>query len=446
MGSDTIRVGHTQRLRGTIAVPGDKSIAHRALLFGALAHGWTRVVGLPRNADVGATIDTLGACGVLIQRNAEAAIVQGCGFESFRPNDGPIDCANSGTTMRLLTGILAGLDRGKNAGTDGNANSVVLMGDASLSRRPMRRIAEPLAKMGASISLSENGTAPIRIVPKRLHAADHELTVPSAQVKTALIFAGLFAEGTTRIGGAIVSRDHTERMLPIFCGRLELETSQNGNTLVVPGRQKLEGAFVRVPGDPSSAAFWIAAGLLVHDGDIVLRNIGANPSRVAFVDIVRRMGANVDVDFERMLPEPVATLRVRSSELRAVTLEATEVASAVDELPLVAVLATQARGTTIVRNARELRVKESDRIETTASMLRALGAEVETFDDGFAIEGQQHLHGGRIESHGDHRIAMAGAIAALLADGECEIAGASSAAVSYPAFFSTLAQLGGKVT
>jgi len=434
-GSDTIRVGHTEHLRGTISVPGDKSIAHRALMLGALAHGWTRVVGLPRNADVGATIDALAACGVLIQRNAEAAIVQGCGFESLRPNGADIDCANSGTTMRLLTGIIAGAD----------CAPVVLTGDASLSRRPMRRVAEPLAKMGAEILLSEQGTPPIRITPKRLRGADHDLKVPSAQVKTALIFAGLFAEGTTRIGGAIVSRDHTERMLPVFGVRIETETTKTGEALVVPGGQKLEGAFVRVPGDPSSAAFWIAAGLIVNNADIVLRGIGANPSRFAFIDIVRRMGANIEVDFERMVPEPVATLRIRSSQLNAAVIEASEVASAIDELPLLAILATQARGTTVVHNARELRVKESDRIESVASMLRALGGEIETFDDGFAIDGPQQLHGGRIESHDDHRIAMAGSVAALVAKGECEIAGASSASVSYPAFFSTLAQLGGKV-
>lgn len=428
--SQPLRIARTDRLHGTIAVPGDKSIGHRTLILGALARGWTRIVGLPGNADVGATADALIACGVSIQKNGDVAIVHGMGHDSLDAQGGRVDCMNSGTSMRLLSGVLAG--------TRSNA---VLVGDASLSRRPMRRISEPLQKMGAKIELSENGTAPIRITGTKLHAAEHILKVPSAQVKSALILAGLYAEGTTVVRGEIASRDHTERLLPVFGGHVEAR----GDALFVQGGQELHGAFVRVPGDPSSAAFWMAAAVLVPDGDIVLRNVGANPTRWGFVDILLRMGARLDIESERHDAEPIATLRARTSELRAVEIGGAEAANAIDELPLLAVVATQAEGTTVVRDARELRVKESDRIEGVAQMLRALGGEIETFDDGFAITGPQRLRGGFVQPHGDHRIAMAASIAALVADGECALDDPSCAAVSYPTFYSTLAELGGQV-
>lgn len=428
--SQALRISRTDRLHGTIAVPGDKSIAHRTLILGALARGWTRIVGLPGNADVGATADALTACGVSIQKHGDVAIVQGLGHDALDARGGAVDCMNSGTSMRLLSGVLAG-----------TRTRAVLVGDASLSRRPMRRISEPLQKMGAKIELSENGTAPIRITGTQLHAAEHVLKVPSAQVKSALILAGLHAEGTTVVRGEIASRDHTERLLPVFGGHVEAR----GDALFVKGGQQLHGAFVRVPGDPSSAAFWIAAALLVPDGDIVLRNVGANPTRLGFVDILRRMGAQVEIESERHDAEPIATLRARTSSLHAVEIGGAEAANAIDELPLLAVVATQAEGTTVVRDARELRVKESDRIEGVAQMLRALGAEIETFDDGFAIAGPQRLRGGFVRPHGDHRIAMAASIAALVADGECTLEDPSCAAVSYPTFYSTLTELGGQV-
>ncbi len=428
--SEPLRISRTDRLHGTITVPGDKSIGHRTLLLGALARGWTRIVGLPGNADVGATADALVACGVSIQKNGDVAIVHGMGHESLDARGGAVDCMNSGTSMRLLSGVLAG-----------TRSRAVLVGDASLSRRPMRRISEPLQKMGAKIELSENGTAPIRITGTQLHAAEHVLKVPSAQVKSALILAGLYAEGTTVVRGEIASRDHTERLLPTFGGHVEAR----GDALFIEGGQELHGAFVRVPGDPSSAAFWIVAALLVPDGDIVLRNVGANPTRMGFVDILLRMGARLDIESERHDAEPIVTLRARTSELHAVEIGGAEAANAIDELPLLAVVATQAEGTTVVRDARELRVKESDRIEGVAQMLRALGAEIETFDDGFAITGPQRLRGGFVQSHGDHRIAMAASIAALIADGECALDDPSCAAVSYPTFYSTLMELGGQV-
>jgi 3-phosphoshikimate 1-carboxyvinyltransferase len=426
---NALRIARTERLRGTIAVPGDKSIAHRALILGAMARGWTRIVGLPDSADVAATRSALIDCGVALQRNGDAVIVQGRGHAALEAR-GEIACRNSGTTMRLLSGVLAGTQ-----------SEVSLTGDASLTRRPMRRVADPLRKMGASVALSPSGTAPIIIAGRHLHGVEHTLTVPSAQVKSALLLAGLFAEGTTIVRGAIGSRDHTERMIPLFGGRVE----QRGDELIVYGGRELHGAFVRVPGDPSSAAFWIGAALLVADGDIVIRNVGANPTRLGFVDLLRRMGADISLDLERNGPEPIATLRARSSELHAIAISADDVALAIDELPLLAVVASQAKGTTTVRGARELRVKESDRIESVAKMLRALGASVETYDDGFAVVGPAKLHGAALAPNGDHRIAMAASVAALVADGECALTDAACADVSYPSFYSTLASLGGNV-
>jgi 3-phosphoshikimate 1-carboxyvinyltransferase len=426
---NVLRIARTDRLRGTIAVPGDKSIAHRALILGAMARGWTRIVGLPDSADVSATSKALGECGVHMQRNGDAVIVQGRGHGALEAR-GVIDCRNSGTTMRLMTGVLAG-----------TSSRVSLVGDASLSRRPMRRVADPLRAMDATIELAAGGTAPIAIVGRQLQGAAITLTVPSAQVKSAVLLAGLHARGTTVLGGALTSRDHTERMLPLFGGRLERRDGE----LVVPGEQELHGAFVRVPGDPSSAAFWIGAALLVPDGDIVIRNVGANPTRLGFVELLRRMGADITIELERKVPEPIATLRARSSALHAVNVSAEDVAASIDELPLLAVVATQAKGTTTVHGARELRVKESDRIESVAALLRSLGARVETYDDGFAVSGPVELRGAPIVSNGDHRIAMAASVAALIAEGECALRDSACADVSYPSFYSTLASLGGNV-
>jgi 3-phosphoshikimate 1-carboxyvinyltransferase len=414
-------------LRGDVRVPGDKSIAHRALMLGAIANGWTRIAGVPRSADVAATIRALGVCGVQIQRNEEAVIVQGGGREALRVANAAIDCANSGTTMRLLMGVLASQDA-----------PVMLSGDASLTRRPMRRIAEPLRRMGAEVALSGDGVAPVRMRGTTpLHAIDYELPVASAQLKSALLLAALAANGTTRLRGKIHSRDHTERMLPAFGAAIDIAADE----LVIRGEQRLRGTFVEVPGDPSSAAFWIAAALVTPHSELTIHDVSLNSTRTGFLDAARGMGARIETRLRRLDPEPIGTVHVRSSELHGLKVGAEEVPALIDELPLLAVLATQAHGPTVVRGAAELRVKESDRIEAIAKMLRAMGANVETFEDGFAIDGPQRLHGAQIDPHGDHRIAMAGAIAGLAASGRTTIDHAECVGVSYPQFFNTLASL-----
>ena len=425
------QISPAKRLEGLVRVPGDKSIAHRALFCGALANGWTRIAGVPQSADIAATIRALNICGVQTQRNEDAVIVQGGGREAWRSDRATIDCANSGTTMRLLMGVLAG-----------QPGTARLAGDASLSRRPMRRIAEPLERMGARVTLSREGVAPLLVDGcAALRGIHYELPVASAQLKTALLFAGMAAQGRTRLGGALRSRDHTERMLPQFGARLDVSADK----IAIDGGQHLHGAFIPIPGDPSSAAYWIAAALVTRSSEIELRDICMNPTRAGFIDVLKRMGARMEIAMRRGGPEPVGHVYAISSVLRGTIIEGHEISSLVDELPLLAVLATQADGVTVVRGAQELRVKESDRIEAIAAALRAMGASIDTFDDGFSICGPQALRGASIDPCGDHRIAMSASIAALTARGETTIRDAECVGVSYPAFFSTLRMLGGNV-
>jgi 3-phosphoshikimate 1-carboxyvinyltransferase len=425
-----ISVSRARALRGVVSVPGDKSIAHRAILCGALASGWTRIAGVPRSADVDATIRAVGELGIQAQRNGDAVIVQGLGRGALRSDAVSIDCANSGTTMRLLMAILAG-----------QSGTSQLVGDASLSRRPMRRVAEPLALMGAQIALQAGGTAPVTIAGRALHAIEYALPIPSAQLKSALLFAALSAEGTTRLEGEITSRDHLERMLPLFGVELDCSLRE----IRITGGQDLRGAFVAIPGDPSSAAYWLAAAAISPNADVEVHNVGLNRSRLGFVNALRGMGAVIEIVQASEEPEPAGSIRIRSAQLRAVQIDAPQIPGLVDELPLLAVVASQAEGTTVVRGASELRVKESDRIDATAAMLRSLGAEIETFEDGFAIEGPQRLTGGYVDPRSDHRIAMAAGIAGLVADKQTAISQPQCVGVSYPQFFSTLSALGAEV-
>ena len=425
-----VTIASAERLQGTLRVPGDKSIAHRALFCGALARGWTRIAGVPRSADVSATIRALNVCGVQTQRNDDAVIVLG-GQGQWNASGQTIDCANSGTTIRMLMGVLAG-----------QPGRIRLVGDASLSRRPMHRIAEPLEQMGANVCLGPGGFAPLEIGgSNRLCAIDYELPIASAQLKSALLFAGLHAKGTTRLRGRLHSRDHTERMLPQFGVRV----ASSPDEISIDGDQRLHGIFIEVPGDPSSAAFWIAAAAILPRSEIELRDVCLNPTRVGFMEVLRAMGARIEVHLRRTQPEPVGTILASASSLRGITLGEDEVPALIDELPILAAVATQAHGTTIVRGASELRVKESDRIEAIAAALRSMGAQIETFEDGFAIEGPQPLRGTAIDSRGDHRIAMAASVAALIAHGETRILDAQCVGVSYPGFFSSLRGLGGEV-
>ena len=420
-------VAPARRLSGTPAIPGDKSISHRMLMFAALAHGKTHISKLLDSADVRSTRSVLEALGVPIADVGDTVVVTGRGPAALRSAQGVLDCGNSGTTMRLMAGIVAALPF-----------TSTLDGDASLRSRPMRRVAEPLRALGATIELGPGDRAPIVVHGGGLRAARYDLPLASAQVKSALLLAALGAEGETVVGGELGGRDHTERLLRHFGVDLKL----NG-ALRLRGGQTLRAADLRVPGDPSSAAFWLAAATIVRGGSVQLHDIGINPTRMGFVRVLNRMGARITVTRSHSECEPIGGLFAEHAALQATTIGADEVPALIDELPLIAVLATYAHGVTEVRGARELRVKESDRIEAIATNLQAMGAHVEVLDDGFRIAGPQLLHGAEIDSFGDHRIAMACAIAALGAASPTTIRDAGCVAISYPDFFATLRYLTG---
>ena len=430
----TSRIAPTRRVRGAITVPGDKSICHRALFLAALAEGTTTIEGLSGGDDVRSTRRCLEALGVEFISDGNGRLrVRGNGG-AFASPSGTLDCGNSGTTMRLLCAILAGRDL-----------EATLDGDASLRSRPMGRIAEPLRAMGARIELSGKGVAPILIrggAP--LHAIAYELPLPSAQLKSALILAALDARGATTLGGALGSRDHTERILPLFGGRI---VARDG-ALTIEGEQRLRAPSdaVRIPGDLSSAAYWIAAAAIVPESRVQISGVGLNPTRMGFVDALRRMGTTIEIRIQEHpsttlgagTGEPSGTIVVESAPLRGIELDAADVPALIDELPVLAVVAACAEGTTRVRGAQELRVKESDRIEAIVRNGAAMGMKIEAYPDGYAVSGPSSLHGAEIDAMGDHRVAMAFAIAALAASGTTTIRDAGSAAVSYPEFFSTL--------
>jgi len=423
-------VERAANLRGEAAVPGDKSISHRALILAAIAEGACRIEGLATGADVRSTASCLRALGVRIESDGDATVVHGAGLHGLRPPAGTLDCGNSGTTMRLLAGVLAG------SGVGG-----VLDGDASLRRRPMGRVLDPLRAMGAEAA-AVDGRAPLRIAPgARLRGMHHDLPVASAQVKSALLLAGLWAEGGTSVREPARSRDHTERMLRAFGAPIAV-----GEAIAIapPGAPLRAPATLRIPGDPSSAAFLLGAALLVPGGDVTVVHVDANPTRTGFLDVLERMGAAIArTPAGEAAGDPVATLRARHAPLRATTVGPGEIPALVDEVPLLALLATQAIGTTEIRGAGELRVKESDRIATTAAGLSALGARVEELPDGLRIHGPTPLVGREVESHGDHRIAMTLALAGLAAQGQTTVRGAACVDVSFPGFFERLAGLAG---
>jgi 3-phosphoshikimate 1-carboxyvinyltransferase len=406
-------------VHGTLSVPGDKSISHRAALFNALAEGDASITGFSSGADCASTLECLRRLGVGIERSSDVVRVQGRGLTE--PAD-VLDCGNSGTSMRLLSGILAG------AGV-----FAVLTGDGSLRRRPMARVVEPLRRMGAHIDGREDGRLPpLAISGGRLQGVQHRLSVASAQVKSCLLLAGLFADGETTVVEPAPTRDHTERMLRAMGAAVEVD----GRTVRV-GRSRLRAVDVAVPGDFSSAAFWLVLGCLHPDAEVRVENVGVNPTRTGLLEILSRMGADVAVERPREVAgEPVADLVARSSRLRAITVGGDLVPLAIDEVPLVALLGLFAEGETVVREAVELRVKESDRIGVVAEGLQALGAEIEVTEDGWRIR-PSRLRAGRVQSHADHRMAMLFALAGTLGEG-VEIDDAECVSVSYPSFWETL--------
>ena len=439
-GAPTI-VRPASLVAGELRVPGDKSIAHRALMLAAIADGESTIGGLPDGEDVRATIACLRSLGVHLQATPSPASGGGSGRGyritpapargggsgwGFSTPHGPLDCANSGTTMRLLLGLLAG-----------SRVTATLDGDSSLRSRPMARIVDPLRRMGARIE-STDGRAPLRLEGTRLQGRHHVLPVPSAQVKSAILLAGLSGSGPTTIVEPVATRDHTERLLRAMGADLR----QSGTTIELrPSHRSLQPLHTTLPGDFSSAAFWMAAAALRPDWSITIRGVGLNPSRLAFADLLRRMGADIQLDITDENPEPRGSLRVVGRGLKGISLEAAEVAAAIDEIPALLVLATQAEGVTTVSGAAELRVKESDRLAAMTAGLRAMGADVEERPDGISVSGPVQLRGALIDSRGDHRIAMAFAVAALIADGPTSIQGSDAAAVSYPGFFKDLQEI-----
>jgi len=417
----TVAVRRPRRLEGALDLPGDKSVSHRALLLNAVAQGDARVTNLSPGADVGSTAACLRGLGVELGEQH----VAGRGFEGLQAPSAPLDCGNSGTTMRLLAGLLAG-----------RPFASTLVGDASLSRRPMDRVVTPLRAMGAA---AEAGP-PLRIggaVP--LRGIDYELPVASAQVKSALLLAGIQATGATRVSEPAPTRDHTERMLEAMGAPVE----RSGRSVAVRRAESLRPLHIRVPADLSAAAFWLVAGALHPAARVRLRGVGVNPSRTAVLGVLRRSGLAVVVSDERMEGlEPVADLEVATSPAdRAFSLDGGEAAQLIDELPVLAVAAALLPGVSRVGGARELRVKESDRVAAMAEGLNAMGADVRELEDGWEIHGPRHLEGARVRSYGDHRVAMALAVAGLLAEGETTIDDGDCVAISYPGFWDDLDSL-----
>ncbi len=424
-----VRAGGT--LQGTLRVPGDKSISHRSIMLGALADGVTEVSGFLEGEDALATMRAFRAMGVRIDGPDQGRVtVHGVGLHGLRAPAGMIDCGNSGTTMRLLTGLLAG-----------QGFAVTLDGDSSLRKRPMERVAKPLRTMGAVIETGEQGRPPVRIQPPAgpLQAIHYDLPVASAQVKSAVLLAGLFAEGVTSTTEPEPTRDHSERMLQAFGVTVE----RNGATASIRGGQALKATTIQVPGDISSAAFFLVAGSIARQAELLLLDVGMNPTRTGVVEILRLMGADITVEDARLAGgEPIANLRVRSAPLHGIEVPPHLVPLAIDEFPVLFVAAANAAGRTVVTGAAELRVKESDRIQVMADGLQALGIAATPTPDGMVIDGGQPYHGGSIDSHGDHRIAMAFAVSALRATGDLDIRDCDNVATSFPDFVALAAAAG----
>jgi len=422
-----VRVAPARRLRGRFALPGDKSISHRVAILAALAAGTSRFRHFSSAGDCWSTLRCLEALGVDVVADVpgDAVAVRGGGFEALHAPAGTMDAGNSGSTLRMLAGVLAS-----------RPFQSTLDGDASLRARPVERVAVPLRAMGARIE-STGGRPPMTIHGAPLRGMAHTLPVASAQVKTALLLAGLRAEGCTSVTEPTASRDHTERLLPCFGVPVRTE----GRTLSIEGGARVTPFDMTVPGDPSSAAFLIVAALITRDARIRVEGVLLNPGRIAFIDVLRRMGAVIRVGVLSHEPEPVGWIEAETSALAGTEIEAAEVASLIDELPILAVAGAMAAGTFRIAGAEELRVKESDRIAAIATGLARMGARIEERPDGLVVEGGHPLHGAGVESHGDHRIAMSLAIAGLAAiSGDTTIEGAECAAVSFPDFFDVLDQ------
>ena len=419
---------NSKGLKGTIRVPGDKSISHRSIIFGSLAKGETKVYDILRGEDVLSTIQVFRDLGVSIQDDGDVIRIQGVGFQGLQAPTSPLDMGNSGPSIRLISGVLAGQDF-----------AVTMVGDDSLSKRPMDRVAIPLRQMGVEIAgqgerdcppLHEKGT-------HQLQPIHYRLPVASAQVKSALIFAALQAEGDSTIIEKEKTRDHTEDMIRQFGGEIQVD----GKTIRIQGGQEFQGQEVIVPGDISSAAFWLVAGLILPDSAIKIENVGINQTRTGILDVIQEMGGDLTME-DRDEKAVSASLTVKTSSLKGIRIDGELIPRLIDELPIIALLATQANGQTVIADAEELRVKETDRIQVVADSLNAMGANVVPTEDGMIITGPTPLHGADLETFGDHRIGMMAAIAALLvSEGNVMLDRAEAINTSYPSFFEDLETL-----
>jgi 3-phosphoshikimate 1-carboxyvinyltransferase len=421
----TERTIHPVRnLLGTLRLPGDKSISHRYAMLGAMAEGSSRFQNFSTGADCASSLACMGQLGARVTRSGDTVEIEGCAG-TLTPPGSLLDCGNSGSTMRMLSGLLAA-----------QAGAFTLLGDASLNRRPMERVRKPLLEMGAVIHLEE-GHAPVQIQGAKLLGIEYRTPVPSAQVKTALLFAGLQAEGTTTVSEAVRTRDHGELALRAFGAEIRRTT----DSVTIPGGQKLHGIEATVPGDMSSAAFFLCAAALFPESSLVFDQLGMNPTRATLLDVLTALGAKIHVlNLEENQGELIGTVQLTAPAqgLGSTEIRGALAAQLIDELPVLAAIAPYTRGGIRIRDARELRVKESDRIALVAKNLRAMGAEVEEFEDGLDVPGGQPLHGAVVDSGGDHRIAMAFAVAALRAEGDTLILGADAAAISFPEFFALM--------
>ena len=415
-------------LRGEISVPGDKSIGHRAVIFGSIAHGLSRVSNMSGGEDNRRTVQAFKDLGVKISTEGETLYIHGKGWEGLTAPKNIIDCGNSGTTMRLLSGVLAG-----------RPFTTMLDGDQSLRRRPMQRVIEPLRRMGANLVGREGpGLAPLEINGGSLKGIEYSMPIASAQVKSAILLAGLQAEGVTIVQEPQNSRNHTELMIKGFGGEVALD----GRKILLKGGQTLHGKGVRIPGDISSAAFFLVAAALITGSQVIVRRVGVNPTRDGVVEILRRMGAEIELLGATIeTGEPVADLKVKGTRLKGVEIGSELAARTIDEYPILAIAAALADGVTVIHGAKELRFKESDRISAMSEGLRRLGVDVDEREDGMTIRGRETLQGNKVRSFGDHRIAMSLAVAGLCAEGGVEIDDADCVAISFPTFFGLLDEI-----
>lgn len=415
-------------LKGEVTIPGDKSVSHRSVMFGSIAKGTTEIQHFLQGADCLSSIACFQKMGVAIENHGNQVLVHGNGLRGLKKPDSILDCGNSGTTIRLISGILAAQDF-----------TVTLTGDESIQKRPMKRIMTPLSQMGAQIrSIHDNGCAPLEITGTLLHGIHYQSPVASAQVKSAVLLAGLYADGETKVTEPELSRNHTELMLSSFGANVKTE----GTTATIQPAAELYGQKILVPGDISSAAFFIAAGLMVPNSEILIKNTGINPTRDGIIHVCKAMGADISLlNVCDDIGEPTADILVRSSPLHGTTVGGAIIPTLIDELPMIATMACFAEGTTVIKDAAELKVKESNRIEVMVRNLSAMGADVEETEDGMIIRGGKPLHGAVIDSKDDHRIAMTFAIAGCLADGETQILGAECVNISYPEFYEDLKRL-----